>query len=1010
MRWRFTLNPDTDNKVISEPIGWAEIEFVLKRDKTWHGVFFEYGLPLKFYNDPQDSTKDAYTYIKTEYESAGVEGSVILKVELACDDTDDFDEEGEWKLNFSTYRETIGTLCMAELNLEPSSDLMTFKNRYDQKAWAGATESFGGVELEAYDGLPLDDVDIPPVTIILASTLNSGNVNDLIFTEIDTIVAGTGTADHDVICYTNIALNVGQGYDNDAPTMRDEVTVRNVVANEFVSYADIQPLFTMTYGGEYTFKIDFTVNVSIAAATAAINHDCGSTNQFNDYELKIYFEYGATSTVLATVSDVDCFTLEQATINYDGTQVVTISPGDEVRIFARIYAHGKWDKLLLSAVDVNWAVGLASLQLNMDVLASTIVDSTTADMYLVNELGSRILEVITDDRLRLLSNYYGRNNSEPYPAPDNIDGPGSLRALTKGLIIRQSVLGVMYMSFKDFFEGLNAIDNIGIGFENDTERREPGYQVVRVEKAPYFYTSSLLATLDKVPLVEIEVLQDEHYSIFKIGYNKWETEEFYGLDELHAQREYRTTLSSIKNTLEKVSNFVASSYAIELTRRNPYDVGTKVDWRYDNDYFIFCMERGVGAGVYTVEQGNITGSSNLIDGGTVLNYRLSPVRNAMRWAKTILNSYRDPEAGESVMDYGVGTGNTIASGLMTGDFPIEAAAISEDADIDTTVFADPNEARPIYLPETWKFKYPLSLSQYNTIKAAPTGTIRARFGQEATYRDFYIRNINYRPNQGLAEFILLPQRAFPVDECTIYILQTRGTGTAEIGSALFVGADVNNLFVFIGGHLQKMLDVNPANNEIVSFDDTTGYFTLDAPVPAGAQITIIHIPPGDGACDNCIHRFDGRGSGAAAVTLTDFGSGALSNMFVFYNGELMKYNDNNPANNELVSYVSGTEVLTFAGPTNANRELRVFGFANCSCIKTFSGKGDGTTSPSVTGLGTDVTLGNTLFFYNGNLQVYNDADPANNDISLFSTATSELFFNNPTNANRELRAVKLVNC
>ncbi len=1009
MRWRFTLNPDTDNKVISEPIGWADIEFSLKRDRTWHGVFFEYGLPLKFYDDPTNASRNAYSYIKAIYEADGVEGSVIMKVELACDDTDAYTEEGQWKLNFTTYKETIGAGCTVELNLEPSGDLMTFRNRYDQRVWAEATETFEGTALAAYAGLPIN-TDLPPVTILLASALNSGDVQLIQFLETDTIVAGTGTAEHTVICYTNISLNMGTGYPGEVPTNVDEVTYRNTVPNELVEFADILPLFTMQFAGEYTFKIQFDLDVAIQATTIADNTACGGANTFNDYELQIIIEYGASSEVLATASGVGCYVslLASATVSFDGTRTYTLAAGDDVKIYARIYAHGEWNKNLVSARDLDWNVVVGSLTLNLDVLAATTEESTPCDMYLVNELGSRILEVITDDQYRLLSNYYGRNNSEPYPAPDNLDGPGSLRAITKGLIIRQSVLGVLYMSFKEFFEGLNAIDNIGIGLEDDADRA--GYKVIRMEPMEYFYTPSLLLTLDKVPLVDIEVLQDEHVSIFRIGYQKWETEEFYGLDEIHSQREYRTTLSSVRNTIERISDLVASGYAIELTRRNPYDVGTKVDWRYDNDFFIICVKRGVGAGVYDVEQGNITSSSNFTDSTTVLNYRISPVRNALRWLKMILNSYRDPMAVDSTVKFVVGTGNTIASGLMTGAYPIESGVLAEDDDIAATSMADTSDARPVYVPEKWVFRYPMSLTEYNTVKANPTGTVRARFGQETSYRDFYIRDIVYRPNQGLSEFILLPQRTYPVDPCTIYILQTRGTGTDQIGSALFVGAEVNNLFVFVGGSLQKMYDANPANNEILGFDDTTGYFTLAATVPEGTQITVVHIPAGDGRCDNCIHRFDGNGSGAAAVTLTGFGSGTLSNMFVFYNGELMKFNDANPANNELVSYVGGTEVLTFAGATNANRELRVFGFANCFCIKTFTGRGDGTTSPSVTGLGTDVTLGNTLFFYNGNLQVYNDADPTNNDIFLFSTATSELFFNNPTNANRELRAVKLTNC
>jgi hypothetical protein len=728
---------------------------------------------------------------------------------------------------------------------------------------------------------------------------------------------------------------------------------------------------------------------------------------FDDLTVEVWIDVGGVATLLASDALSGCLNASDViTINLTALGVVHSfsTVGDtEVKFYIKIAGSGEWDRDLLSENVINWEVNYNQVNRHILLSGTEYFDATTSKVSMINETGSRILEAITNDNFRLLSDYYGRTDSRPYVAPSGEDGVGSLRVLTVGLLLRQFLSGKLTMSFKDFFEGLNAIDNVGIGLEDDGDRS--GYQVIRMEDARYFYNETVLFQLDKIPLVEIEVNQDEHFSLVEIGYNKWEAEEYTGLDEFATKREYRTTLSSVTNTLSKLSNLIASGYAIELTRRKTYLVSSKEDWRFDNDTFIICVDRG-GSGAIVVEQGNITGDVNIIDASTAYNFRISPVRNAMRWLKTALQSYRDVTDADAKLIYTDGNGNILATGLMTGAGVIEAAVVAENSDLNKDSLGDPADAYPIYVPELWSFDFPMSLTQYNLAKASATNVIQGRFGQDAAFLDFYIREIVYRPNQGLARFRLLPKSIVPIDPCLIYILQTRGTGSNVIGSALFAGAELSNLFVFVNGELMKYNDANPANNEITSFDSATGYITLNAPVASGRQISIFHLPETE--CVSCIHRFEGRGSGSTTKTLTGYGSTSLAMMFCFYNGQLMKYNDAVAGNNELVSYVGGTEVLTFAGATNPNRELRVFGILNCGCSSTYSNRGDGTNNPNVSvGVG---TLANVFVFYNGNLLKYNDSDTANNEITSYDSGVPEVTLNFTTNANREVRTFKLGNC
>lgn len=1018
IRWRFTLNPDTDNKEIAEPKGWTELTLTLKRDDLWHGVFFEYSGELGFYNNPTNANQDAYTFIRDEYELQGVEGFVLLEVEMACNDTDEFEREAVWRLNFSSYKETRGAECFVSLNLEPENCLMTFKNRYDQPVTFSDNLSYNGTDLGAYTYLGFN-LTLPPKTILQQANLNSpgfvgadGNSHPTVTVNHTISAALGGTVTKEGIGYFQFGLNPGPGTAYDAADGLDEITTRNPISDGSDSdYSNLQMNYNILIGGTYTFSFIIQGRISATVTTNANNTDCsGDEDTFNYLGYEIYIKAGATTDLIYSASDSGCFnpTKEFTSIPMGGLGIgltYTLNAGDEVQIYVRVRAEGTWNHPLIGSRDVSFALNFDG-SASMDVIAYTLSEETTTKASLINEVGSRILEKTTDDCLRLLSNYYGRTDSQPYPAPNGETGIGGLRALMAGLDIRQYTSGRLSLSFKQLFEGLNAIDYIGIGLESDTNRVNS--QVVRMEPAAHFYDPEVILTLDKIPLVVIEVITSLHYSIYKGGYNKWEAEEYFGLDEFATDRNYRTELTSTKNTLDRVCSFIASGYAIEITRRQKlYNATTAIDWRFDNDTFIVCLNPKA-SGIYTVEQGNITAAANIIDPTTLYNFRISPTRNALRWLSAILNSYRDPTATASAVIFTDGKGNILAEGLMTGDGIVEAATITENQTLGMTSRSDPADALPVFVPEAWRFEYPITLSQYGTLKLNSTKTIRARFGQDTDFYSFYLKEIEVDPNRGMGKWTLLPHRLYPIDECLIYIVQARGSSSTSFGSALLVGAELENLFIFVNGELMKYNDENAANNEVDSWNSATGYGELTFPIPEGAQVSIFHLPPGDGRCDTCIHRFEGRGDGTTTPTLTGLGSATLSTLFVFYNGQLMKYKDLNAANNEITAYNSMSEELTFNGATHPKRELRAFAFANCANIKTFSGNGDGTTTPTVSGLGLG-DLSNIFVFYNGQLMKYNDSNTDNNEVTAYNAGTAEVTFNFPTHAARELRAFKLQN-
>ena len=335
-----------------------------------------------------------------------------------------------------------------------------------------------------------------------------------------------------------------------------------------------------------------------------------------------------------------------------------------------------------------------------------------------------------------------------------------------------------------------------------------------------------------------KVMEAEHYSLFTFGYDKWEAEEYNGLDEFLTKRTYRTDLTTVKNTLSKLSKFIASGYALEITRRMG-NTDSK-DWRYDQETFIICCQRkvefnvdfdptitpngafsfdfvgdpaatfntGIGGtffitvqgsqsndGIITcygytyvnnrltflvvspaltaeqatgvtfvgavyppdslyVELGHIISPVNIIDPSSIYNFRISPLRNAMRWMDKVFASYRQQPLTNKIT-FTDGTGNFYASGELDGSCKWENGAITENMTIDYSIFADIDSAAPLLRPERVEFEYPMSVKDFNRIKADLYGKIH--YSSDCETGHGWIDNIKYKPEEGLANFTLIPE-------------------------------------------------------------------------------------------------------------------------------------------------------------------------------------------------------------------------------------------------------------
>ena len=359
------------------------------------------------------------------------------------------------------------------------------------------------------------------------------------------------------------------------------------------SAVNAAPVFVYTPDTRYT-AAEVSVDIQISGSIIANNSANDAAHPVGVSNMKAILCYGSGSyNSVYDSADVATLSLSSASTYFGGPEItfswshntpITIPPGTNIYLVFEFDFDGR-STSPEQYCNVTFS-GNAKFSIE-----STYPD-TSAPVYLVNESLSRIAEAITDDQIRVYSDFFGRIDSQPYTA--SRDGEGSLLSITNGLLIRGQSLPdgsqpPMSVSLKELYEALNAIYNIGMSIEPEQNPDRLGLYRLRIEPMQYFYPTSVILTCDNVDEISIENQQDRYVGIFRTGYSKWQGEQSGGLDDFMTKREYRTALSTSKNVLEKYCGFIGSSYAIETTRRLS-GVSTQ-DWRFDHENFLICLTR-----------------------------------------------------------------------------------------------------------------------------------------------------------------------------------------------------------------------------------------------------------------------------------------------------------------------------------------------------------------------------------------------------------------------------------
>ena len=761
-RWTLTNLSDMTTEVLTkDPVGWDEGVYKIKRSEVYKGVFHEYTTTLKFHCDGGGKG-----FIDNVYMAESINGQIDVLVEYKCNESGEYETLFNGVLNLASYKTSSEyTWC----NIETASILTKLYNREDIKVDVESTTSIGEETITAPS---LFNIDMPGMNIILN---NDYDVEDNISYQNYYLINTDGSPFNGTVTrYVKPAMTVEVSalggittpIERELPYKEGSVLYNGTVSPIYEYIAD--PALTPA-------PMQFRYDVLIYGDFVDSPGDLNIANTFEHcHNMKLILAIGDDwdSRIEQTLYDFDSTTgdndfytvsmgppgtvLKIITFGQGGGSPISlfgfagINDGQYVWVYFLHESEGYANFTSLNPFEnsrsFNWNIGATDSYFKITV--DTQFQQTQCDTIFVHEALNQVVDSIADSDNNFYSEFYGRTDSDKISYGS--DGCGSSLVITNGLKIREFPNKKIYCSLKDLFTSLDAIHNIGLGYVNNK---------IRVEPISFFYDNTTkLLTLASVNDFMTEVWEKGFLNKIDIGYNQWETEIRGGLDEPNTKREYSTKIATVQNNYQKVSAYLASTYAIEFTRRKNVNFNSDLeDWRYDNNNFFICVTRTPSGYVDTwLPEKRVDGfsaASNMIAIDTALNLRITPARMLLAHVNVITAGLQHINGSISFVR---GDGNTLLTTTKYNEGCQEdysAQALSED---DSIVWNNTYAANisPIWLPEKYTFEYPLTYDQFKIIKANPYGYIEFyKFSDDV--KAGYIMSMEYKMKTGMTKFELI---------------------------------------------------------------------------------------------------------------------------------------------------------------------------------------------------------------------------------------------------------------
>ena len=673
---------------IIEPIGFDEFQTSLKRTEE-HGVSVENSVDsLEFFGN-------AYGIVKSAYQS-DIDTELTFKAQIKCnDDSDTFETLYEGVIDLSTYEENTNDYCSCSAKVAEIGAKTTFNNR---------TET----EISLIDGV-MNDLDS---NVLTTETLSK------------------------TITIPSKGLKYGATSINE--DVEDATSPIEYSYSGYAAWTFVKP-FGFTTINEIT---GFSQGVVIVDQEGHDGNDYmffTAPSNYSHYllkgEIKLSVESGGVYKPETVYLNIGSHYSKSYT--YPTTGILTIN-----EVFDLDLSLNAGDKLIMTLgayrTGGNGTVIFKILTgSNIDISMIDIISSSTAKVIMPYQAFKKITKIISG--LEIKSNWY--NNISGF-------GGGALKGLLTGLQLRNAPTLItnptlITSSFKDLFINLKCIDNLGYGFSV-----EDNILYVRIENWKWFYNSNDVLTINN-PSNKRRICDTKNiYSRLKIGYDKYAAiEDINTIDTFHTERNYTNKLKAVDNEFSAKCKYIADPYSIEFTRRKCFDLTTK-DWKYDDNIFVIAMSTAVVSMVqhYYCDKGITDSDDTVISPETLLNFRISPYKNACRFTDIIKQSNLSKE-----FYFNSGTGNIKAKGKPKTETHYTYLSDISESDIinenDDLTYAN----NPINVAELITFDAVLSKTEYDLIKADPYGIITVD-GEET-----YLSEVTRKAMTGECSFKVIPK-------------------------------------------------------------------------------------------------------------------------------------------------------------------------------------------------------------------------------------------------------------
>lgn len=709
-RFRFTLD---NNKSISEPIGWNQIEMNLERDLTYHSLIENVELPLEFYGS--DAEHDGgYQYLK-EARAYGIDTQIEFLAEISFDDAVSYETFFSGLLDLTTLIE-IEHLKKFQCAIIRNNLWAKFINRKS-------------IPVDIRSSVDLDGV---------AKTAMANQTLQLLSQEIRTQFSATEDAD---TTYLLTGATI-YGQIDFGTVIIDEIKNRNILPKVINATRPLQ-MFEAFYAGDY--QVAFTIFLTDATLNTQVTN------------IQIYVQINDNAVIASTITQLGINGVSGRTqFTYSATHSLNV--GNYIRIYIQNTA-GVPNTVILA--------GLSVQQGTISVIADTVYRSTQAEGFYIHDVAYGIMDRISEG-VSFYSEYFGASFTYNVDYAD--DGCGADYQLFKGLHVRGYTLAQkpFSTSFDDWWEGVNNIFNLGLGYETLSYTVGGGggggtKEFIRVEEKEHFYDSSSNSVdLENVGGQEdgsgggIEISFDADYlfTSIEIGYRKWEAETSSGIDDPQTVHTYASRFKTVGSAAQKdlsiISPFLAASLAIEQTRRETIEKGK--DWKLDEDTMIIQTDQGASPEAVRLYNDDYLASiviTGLLNSETRYNVRLTPASNFARWKNYIANAFQNYTG--DVFRFVKGEGNTD----MTFSNP---AATGCDAEAGTSADENANivvGSDFLFLPVIYKFEHPLTWTEYKAIRTDRKKSIGISWydNENALQTSkLFIKKLTFKVNESIGNF------------------------------------------------------------------------------------------------------------------------------------------------------------------------------------------------------------------------------------------------------------------